>query len=350
MMKAIKRILLILFLIILIAVAGIAVYSFTTHKNMFTKIIDNITKETVEDYHNGIYYYEVPLGKSYNIFSGCNVSSITTYIVVMNDTFLVYDGSCLRNKLINEGKTEDLVFSIDKETNKYQITYEDHIFKKNDKVNSIIATNKLITDYRTSSLETLDFIIDTVETEGDYFPINVRLSGVTKSYGLKFEYNENTKKFTESISQSENGLYSITFDKKEDRPLIYYTNNNLAILEKSKYIVSEENFLYRYNLVLLTRERAYDLKSEFPININDVRLDYSKNVYITKGKNNTFKLIVGNENTFCNEDKKDSDDISYYEFVIKYNFERDNFDSPELVKIGKYNEGCGYVNKYFFGG
>ena len=58
MMKAIKRILLILFLIILIAVAGIAVYSFTTHKNMFTKIIDNITKETVEDYHNGIYYYE----------------------------------------------------------------------------------------------------------------------------------------------------------------------------------------------------------------------------------------------------------------------------------------------------
>ena len=154
MMKAIKRILLILFIIILIAAAGIAIYSFTTHKNILGKIIDNITKETVEDYHNGIYYYEKPLGKSYNIFSGCNVSSITTYIVVMNDTYLVYDGSCLRNKIISEGKTEDLIFSVDKETNKYQITYEDKLFKKNDKVTSIIATNKLVTDYRTSSLET----------------------------------------------------------------------------------------------------------------------------------------------------------------------------------------------------
>ena len=61
-------------------------------------------------------------------------------------------------------------------------------------------------------------------------------------------------------------------------------------------------------------------------------------------------MLVGDLNTFCDNDKKDSDEISYYEFEIKYNYSTKNFDSPEFKKVGKYSEGCTYVKKYYFGG
>ena len=350
MKNVVRRVLFVLFIIVLIAIAVVVIYSVTTHKNVLGDLINNITKEPEEDYHNGIYYFEKPLDKSYNVYSGCNVSAITTYVVVMNDKFLVYDGSCLRNLKIDEGKTEDLVFSVDKETNKYQVTYKDTVFKKNDKVTSIIATNNLNTRYSTSSLETLDFIIDVVETEGDYFPINVTLNGSIKKFGFKFEYNETSNTFTETITSNNTVVYVRSFPKKENRPVLSFVNNNIAVLEKNVLDADSENFRYKYNLVLLTKERAFDLNNEFPININGQRIDSGKNIIIVKGKDNTFKMLVGNENTFCDESKVDSEEVSYYEFVIKYNAAKDNFDSPELVKIGKYSEGCNYVKKYFLGG
>ena len=350
MKNVVKRILFILFIIIFVAIIGIIIYSVATHKNVIGNLINNITKEPEEDYHNGIYYFEKPLGKNYNVFSGCNVSAITTYVVVMNDKFLVYDGSCLRNVKIDEGKTEDLVFSVDKDTNKYQVTYKDTLFKKNDKVNRIIATNNLNTRYTTSSLETLDFIIDTVETEGNYFPINVTLNGSVKKFGLKFQYNEQAKYFTEIITSNGVAVYNRSFPKKEDRPVLSFVNNNIAVLEKDISVLNDNDFRYKYNLILLTKEEAFNLRNDLPIIINGERIDMNKNIYIVKGKNNTFKMLVGTKNTFCDDEMVDSDEVSYYEFVIKYNGATDNFDSPELVKIGKYSEGCSYVKKYFLGG
>ena len=100
MKRVLKRLLLILFFIAIIAGVGIIIYSITSNKKILGDIIPINTGNTINDYHNGVYYFEEPLDRSYPVYSGCNVSSFDTYIVVMNDKYYVYYGSCIRISFI----------------------------------------------------------------------------------------------------------------------------------------------------------------------------------------------------------------------------------------------------------
>ncbi len=352
MKKALKNILLVLLFIVIIAVVGIIVYSITSDKKILGDIIPVKTNTDVEDYHNGIYFREEPLNRSYAVYTGCNVSSFTTYIVVMNDTYYVYYGSCMKNTMIEEGKTEDLVFTVNKNTKKYQITYDDKIFDKNDKVNSVVESDYLKQHFNESSIDVLDFVLKYGQTEGDYKPVNVKLSGSYIKYNLLFSYNNESKVFQEKVSSMNTDIYTYTYLKMEDRPKYDFMENSLISLEPVKITNGfDDNFKYRYNLILMGDSKIkYDLKKEFPMTVNGVQLDTSKNIYIAKKNKSTYGLIIGDLNTFCDNDKKDSEEISYYEFDIKYNYTTKSFDSPELVKMGKYSEGCNYIKKYYLGG
>ena len=351
MKKIFKNILLVLFFIVIIAVVGIVIYSITSNKKILGDIIPVNSSNTVDDYHNGVYYFEEPLSKSYSVYNGCNVSSFDSYIVVMNDKYYAYYGSCMKNTKIDEGKTEDLVFSVDKASRKYQITYKDKVYKKNDKVNSVVESNYLAHHFNSSTLEVVDFVLKYGNDVGEYNPINVALLGCNTKYTLSFKYNEESQIFVEKIKTSDTEIYSYSYLKIDDRPQYDFIENSLAVLEKNVNNADTDNYTYRYNLVLLGEgKKKFELSKEFPITINGVRIDLNKNIYVMKKDKSTYRMLVGNNNTFCDNDKKDSEDVSYYEFDIKYNYTTKNFDSPELVKIGKYSEGCNYVNKYYFGG
>ena len=351
MKKIMKRLLLVLFFIAIIAVVGIIIYSITSNKKIIGDIIPINTNSNIEDYHNGIYFYEEPLDRSYSVYSGCNVSSFTTYIVVMNDRYYVYYGSCMKNTKIAEGKTEDLVFKVNKDTKKYQVIYEGKVFDKNDKVNSVVETDYLKVNFSESSIEVLDFVLKNAQVEDDYKPVNVNLSDSYVKYNVLFSWDKETKVFTEKVSQSNTLIYTYSYYKLDDRPKYDFIEKYLVSLEPIKVYGSDESFKYRNNLVLIGDGKIkYDLKQEFPITVNGNKIDLSKNIYVAKKDRATYGLIIGESNTFCDKEKKNSDDVSYYEFDIKYNYTTKTFDSPELVKIGKYSEGCNYVNKYYLGG
>lgn len=351
MKKIVKRILLILLFVAIFVVVGIIIYSITSNKKILGDIIPIKSSDNVDDYHNGVYFYDEPLDRSYAVYSGCNVSSFTSYIVVMNDIYYEYYGSCMKNTKIDEGKTEDLVFTVNDDTDKYQVEHNGKTFKKNDKVTSVIEEDALQSHFTSSSLDVVDFVLKYGQTEDDYKPINVKLSGSTAKYQLAFTYNKDSKVFLEKISLSNTEIYNYTYLNIEDRPQYDFIENNMVSLEKTKVDTINDNFIYRNNLVLLgDGKKKFELSKEFPITVNGVRIDMNKNIYVMKKDNITYGLLVGDLNTFCDNDKKESEEISYYEFDIKYNYTTKNFDSPELVKIGRYSEGCTYVKKYYFGG
>ena len=351
MKRTLKHILLVLLFVAIIAVVGIIIYSITCNKKILGDIIPINVSGDIDDYHNGVYFYDEPLDRSYAVYSGCNVSSFTSYIVVMNDVYYEYYGSCMKNSKVSDGKTEDLVFIVNKDTNEYQISYNDKTYKKNDKVNKVVEDNYLQNSFTSTTIDVFDFVLKYGDMSGDYQPLNVSLMGSTGKFQLSFTYNSQTKVFLEKIQSNNTDIYSYTYLDINKRPLYDFIENNLVSLEQTQVNGSGDSFIYRNNLVLLGEgKKKYDLTTEFPIKVNGTRVDNNRNIYIKKKSNSTYGMLVGDLNTFCDNDKKDSDEISYYEFEIKYNYSTKNFDSPEFKKVGKYSEGCTYVKKYYFGG
>lgn len=338
-----KRFLWFLFFLVLISGIGIGVYAYLNQESIVDIITGSDKNETLEVY-NGIYSYTEKLSQSYNVYSGCNVYALYNYVVIIDDIYKYYDSSCMATTFVKEGKTVDLDLAYNESTG-YTFVLDDKTFVKTDKVNEIVEMNNLNTRLSKMTLETIDFVIAETEKEGYYYSFNVGILGSSKKYTFDFSYDEKNNNFTISlIGQSDSVLYKKVITYLNNRPAFYLVNDKIGIIDKT--LVGTK---YNYNLLLYDIDgEVYNLYKQLPLKVNNVILSTVNELYIEKSSDevNTFKILFGYENTFCNESKTSG--ISFYEFKVKYDYAKNSFITPDFVKSGLYSDGCSYIKSNYF--
>lgn len=338
---------LILFILIFGILGGGGYYYFFIRDNSSGGIIENIisNNKTTVDVKNGMYVYKEKLNTTTNVYKGCSVSSIDDYIVVINDKYYRYHGSCMNMKYLGPGETSTLKFNEEKDK-PYTITFDNKTYKKDNVTKEINVGNKIITEVSKANYNLTNYIIDNTEVEGDYYDLNIELTNSTNKYNLNLTYDENTKTFKYMII-TDVDLYSGYYSNTKDFPKLYFYNGNLIIVEKRLV-----DGVYRSNIFMYNKlENTYKFSNSLPIKVNGELIDNSYNIlprYDETGK--SFYVVFSKDNTFCNTER----DIMYYEFKLTYDFKTNGFGIPSYVKkaIGdkskpEDNEDCKYIKKYY---
>ncbi len=337
---------LILFILIFGILGGGGYYYFFMREGNSGGIINTIlNNSTTKDVKNGIYIYKNSLGSTTNIYRGCTVSSIDDYIVVINDKYYKYHGSCMVMKYLGEGETSSLKFNKEKEKN-YTIELDKKTYNKSPKTREINVGNNIITEVQKANYSLVKYIIKHTEVEGDYYNLNVELTNSTNNYNLSLDYDNNTKLFDYRIS-TEAELYAGYYNNLKDLPKLYFYNGNLILVDQRLI-----DNIYRSNIYMYDAfNKTYDFSRSLPLKVNGVQIDNTYNIIPRYDEiNKTFYVVFSKDNTFCNT----KSDIMYYEFKLNYDFKTNGFKTPSFVKkaIGdkgnpEDNEDCKYIKKYY---
>ena len=236
---------LILFILIFGILGGGGYYYFFVRENssdgLIKDIINNVIKNDVE---NGIYVYKNKLSKTTNVYKGCSVSSIDDYIVVINDKYYKYHGSCMIMKYVGDGESSALKFKKEKDE-AYTVELDEKVYNKDNNISEIKVGNNIISEVNKVNYNLLNFIIKNTETEGNYYDFGVDLTNSTNKYSFSLAYNKDTKQFKYSVYTSKEEVYSENYAKIEDFPRLYFYNNNLIIVEKRQV-----NGVYKSNITI----------------------------------------------------------------------------------------------------
>ncbi len=356
--RLLKNILFILSIIVICLVVFFGYYFIRGEKNPLISIIEDMNenkekennKSKMLDNHNGIYTYKDDLNGTKFIYSGCSISSINYSILVMNDKFYQYKNSCMGTYLIEEGNTTDLDIKLDEEKNIYVIHHQDKDYQKDFITNNIVLNNDISKKLNAINLDNYELIIRETEFEGNYYDINANINGISSSLNLLFNKNSDGS-FTVAIvppRSKDKILYSHNIRDYNFLPKLYPYGKSVVALETERNQDDNSKFAHRINVV---NEDGviYSVKQMFPITIDNTVLTDENSVYIMfDEKVRYFRMFVGYDDKMCVENSA-SDNITYYEFKIDYNYADKNFSKPVFVKAGREKEGCSYINTFLGG-
>lgn len=348
-MKKNKIVKIIIFIIIFLAliVGGIiAFYYIRGDENPFQNIIDNFTKpeEKINDTKNGVYVYKEDLNGSKFIYSGCSLNSIDYYVLVVNDNYYSFKSSCMGTYPIEEGKTEKLDIKENENNTSYVLTYLDHEYTKNDRINTIETNNTIATKLKNIDLANYELILNETEFEGNYYDILAKINGISSNLSFRFNVLED-KTYKLSIhngfSSNDEAIYEYSFKDYNNLPIFYPYGKNIVVIERG---VNSNKLAYKIKSIGVDGIN-YDLDKMLPIKVDNVTLDDNKSIYVTyDSSTRNFRMLIGNNDKMCVENSS-STNIAYYEFKIVYNSSTGSFSVPEFVKYGRENEGCSYVDR-----
>ena len=319
---------------------GLYYYFFVKEGNVVEDIIPGIVNKKSYDVKNGIYVYKNKLDKTLQVFSGCIVGSIDDYIVVINDKYKMYHGSCMVMKYLKEGNTSELDFSKEKEKD-YSIKYNNKEYKKDNGNISLVPANNVNSLLTQTKYSTLKFIINNTEVEGEYYSLSAKLMDNFVGYVYSLRYTAGNN-FVLDISK-DTSIYTKTFSNIKDLPRLYFGNNTLYLIERLF-----GNNKYNGNL-LIYRENAniYNFDNYLPLKINNEVLDRNYNIlHRYDSVNNVFYVVFSKDNNFCDKNSK----YRFYEFKITYDGKNAKYKVPDLYKKGKNDNDCNYIKKYYLEG
>ncbi len=346
--KILKNIIYILILLLVCVGIVFAYYYFTGQKNPLLSFVDNIGKnsEEINDNYNGIYTYKESLNGSKFIYNGCSVTNINYYLLIVNDTFYSYKGSCMGTYYLGEGKVSDLEILTTEDNRSYFIKYQDKEYLKDQTTRSLTLNNDIKKNLMNIDLNNYKLILNETEFAGNYYSIAAPVNGISSSIMFKFEPSD-TGDFQISLTTNElinsRKLYEYNANNYDNLPDFYPYGKNIVVIEKNHLA---NKFSYKFKVVS-TEGVIYELDKMFPITVDGVQLNPNNSVFVTFDQSSRiFRVLVGNDDKMCQENTDtDTNTITYYEFKITYSYSLNNFTPLEFVKIGYANEGCNYVNK-----
>lgn len=309
-------------------------------KEMFSGITNNKILET----YNGVYTNHEDLGYRIVAYSGCSVESVDNQILIINDDFYLFRTSCMGTFFKEKGHTDDL--NIIEKDKAYEVHYKDITYKRDYKTMSIVQRNTVASKEGYLDLNSLNGIVKETMSNDEYYDIERNVDGLDKSSPLLaiFKHKDDGD-FSLSFWKYDDKLYEYTIHDINKMPLYYTYGGNLVMLERES-----SDSLYSYKFKVLTRGgMTYNLAEKLPVNVDGESLDYNKSVFIVYDqKDKEFKMFIGNDKKFCVENGN-KDKIAFYEFSIKYNYQKNEFDNPLYVKKWYEHENCDYINQYLKG-
>lgn len=345
-MKKGNKIFIIIMLILIISLAIILFIYFNKDNKIIKSIFNH--QEPIEeeigfnDSYNGVYKYKNDLGRTYNIFKGCSISSLDQYIIVINKEYYVYDSTCMGTFYKGSGKVENLNIKENNQTNKYYIDYDGHIYQSDTSAQEFTSINKserkINNDFDFNSFNVL---MKNTQRPGGYYRINTKVANLEENYLFNVE----------PIGA---GYFDIIFKKKQGQILYQknqvsldnlpefktYTTNSIIVLEKDSSYNKYSNRL----IVASDNGIIYNSDNLFPINIQNVELNTNNSIFIKyDSKISKYRVLIGYDDKFCRLEDQ-SEDIVNYEFTISYDYNSRTFTNLEFVKIGRAKDGCNHVN------
>lgn len=348
--KRVVKNILFIFIVVILVIGGYFLYTKLTGKeNVFNNIIDKKEEKSETDNYNGVYVYSEKLDRSYSVYGGCTVNSLDQYIVVIDDEYYLYDYTCMGTYEKGSGKVSELDFSL-ADNNLYKLKYDDKTFDKNINISYVIPGSNIKSKIKSINPDTYKFVLKNSEFEGNYFDLEkIKIYGAS-NYSMSLIHDSGEHFFMTingsdpTLSGKTSQTMSLDIRNLDYLPDFVSVYSKLAIISKD---VNSDN-LYNYNLVLFDNLKGdmFNLKSLFPITINDKELNYSNNsIYLNYSKlNRSFNLLIGYNNEFCSTDS-DSNEVTYYLFKIDYDLENQSLKRPEYVKTYYKKDGCDDYNK-----
>lgn len=344
--RAKKNVKFLFFLVVLCLLAFGGAILIKKDDTVIDDLLDSFGDNSIKDNYNGFYSYSDDLNGSKTLFKGCILSKINNYILIINDNYYIYRSSCIGTFLLGEGKTKDLNIMVNEERKSYYIKYNDEVYYKNYAVTSLDVVNSFKEYNDKIPLTDYQLLLKEATITKDYFDVSSRkIEGLSSNMLIEFKH-VNGESYTISIKNSSgNVLYTYTFKDFETMPEFYPYGAYLVIIEKD-----ENDNKYNNNFkVIGTDGLLYNLNDKFPIIVDNVVLNRDKSIHISFDKKNLyFRVIISDSKKMCYEDNK-STDISYYEFMIDYNYSSKSFEKPEFVKKGFKSDSCIYINEILGG-
>ena len=309
--------------------------------NVLTDLLDNLGDNSFKDNYNGVYTYAEDLNGTKTLFKGCILSKINNHIVIINDKYYVYRSSCVGTFLMAEGNTKELAIGTNEERKSYYIKYNDLVYYKDYTVTSLEVGNEFKTYGDKIPLTDYQLLFRESQYPGDYFNVNTRkIDGLSTTIMVEFKHVEKESFKVNLYDRDGINIYSYTFKDFNSMPEFYPYGAYLVIIEKD-----ETDTKYNNNLKVVGADGlVYNLNDKFPIIVDGVTLDRNKSVHISfDQKNMYFRVLISDNRQMCYEDSTDTS-ISYYEFMVDYNYSLKAFEKPEFVKRGFKNDSCVYIN------
>lgn len=348
-MKKKKTKFIIIFIIVIFLGGGVFLAYFLTHgKNPIANIINIINNEQkVNDNYNGIYVYKESLNGAKFIYTGCSISEISYYVLVVNDDFYSFKSSCMGTYPIEEGKTEKLEINENEENTSYVLNYNDHEYKKDDTIKEIQTNNEIANRLKEIDVANYELILNETEFEGNYYKIAATIKNLSSNLLFGFDRLDNGTYDISIFKANRNNtaIYKINKTDYNNLPVFYTFGKTLVVIEKDEALGK-----LKYNFKAMNEDGIiYDLSNKLPIIVNGVSLTGDNSIFVKyDASNRDFILLIGNNDKMCVENSN-SNNIAYYEFRIKYDYANASFKMPEFVKFGLENEGCNYTNKIIGG-
>lgn len=299
------------------------------------------TDTYIKDNYNGVYVYRESLGGSTHFFKGCSAEHVDHYIAIVNDKYYTYSSSCIGTFAFEEGKSKDLKIYTNEESKKFYIKYNDLVYTKDAAIRNIELQNNAVSFVGDININNYQTLFKQSQFEGGYYNVDKRKIGslsVTLYIDIKHVKDE---QFSIIIKDKLDVVhYSYTFDDFDHMPLLYPYGAYLVILEKN-----ETSDRYMHNIkVIGEKGLVYNMYDHFPIVVDDINLDQNMNIYATFDKyTRKFKVLISNNKKMCVENGT-TNDVTYYEFTVDYNYNKKGFDRPEFVKQGYAKDGCSYID------
>jgi hypothetical protein len=349
------KFLFILFVACLLAFGGAMLL--TGDDDSISDFIEGLKGDSFVDNYNGIYEYSAELNGSKTVLRGCTLYEINHYISIVNDKYYLYRDSCIGTFYFGEGKVKDLDIGINEERKSYYIKYKDNVYYKSPGVTSIKVHNNL-SDYNSNiPLTHIQLLLKETQFPGSYFSFGpFKIDGLSNKSNIFISFKHKGEENSDPLAVNEEFEYQITgkdgielytssFKNFDSVPSFYPYGAYLVVIEKDE---TEEKYANKIKIFSDT-EMVYDLESKFPIVVDDVVLDYNDSIYIDfDNVNRYFRVLISDTKQMCFENGS-KDEISYYEFMIDYNYSTRSFEKPEFVKKGSKSDSCIYINEIIGG-
>ena len=330
---------LVLFIVIVGILGGGGYYYFFLREEASENgsIFPSLSSNKIEDSKNGIYVIKNKIKQARTMLKSCYVDSISDYLVVINDDYMLYHGNCLNMVFVSDGKTDKLKFE-KKNDSKYIVYLDDKAYIKDDSVTNLVVSNNVLSSLGKVNYDSLKYVIDNSEYPGYYYSFSGTINS-KYNFSYNYVYDKNSNSFKFSIA-NEAVNYQKNMKTFNDLPEFYILNDNIVILDNNKvgndykgeiYIYSNEKLTFKYDSIL-------------PININGNNIDSSWNrIFRYDSSAKTLYVLFSRTSDVCDF----SNSNYFYEFKLNYDYKKIGFGTPDLYKKGSTDKDCKYAKKYY---
>lgn len=334
----------VIFIFCLIAFGGAML--FRNKDNSLAELIDTFKDDDFVDTYNGFYVFSEDLNGTRTVYTGCTLSKINNYILIINDKFYTYRSSCIGTFKFDEGKTKDLKISKNNERRSYYITYKDNVYYRDYSVVSMLVKNNAKDAFDELPLKDYQLLFKESQYPDAYYNLElVEVDGISSDIYISFRHIEG-ESFEVVLSNKEREpMYNYTFKDFDSMPYFYSYGAYLVVIEKN-----EDDNKYINNLKVFSEEEmVYNLADKLPIVVDGDVLDFNDSVYVDFDEvDRHFRIIISDSKKMCFKDEKE-EGISFYEFMVDYNYSTDRFEKPEFVLKKNKSDSCVYINEIMGG-